>query len=276
MKRDPSRRYHDRVAKKYDAIYEDAFWEFHDEITWGLIKPHLPRVLPAACADLGCGTGKWGLKLLKSGFDVTFLDHSGGMIEEVRGKLDSNPRARRATLVVGDIVSMPELETGRFQLVTAMGDPLSICTDPAAAVREFARITAPGGVVCATVDNKLAALDHYIARGKVEELAEFVGSGETRWLTENEQERFPLKTFTPREISRLFEANGFEVLAVTGKTILPVRSNRALLEDPGNVDRLVELERALQKDPASAGKAGHLQVTGRRRGGEEGEEAVRQ
>lgn len=265
MRRDASRKYHDRVARKYDAIYEDAFWHFHDEVTWGLIKPHLPRSMPAACADLGCGTGKWGLKLLKSGFDVTFLDHSGGMVEEVRSKLESNPRAKRATLVVGDIISMPDLATGQFQLITAMGDPLSICSDPPAAVREFARITAAGGVACATVDNKLGALDHYIQRGKIGELEEFVDSGRTRWLTDNEAERFELHTFTPREIARLFEANGFEVLAVTGKPILPVRSNRELLEDPANVDRLVELERKLQKDPASAGKAGHLQVTARRK-----------
>ena len=73
---DASRRYHDRVAKQYDSIYDDPFWEFHDELTWRLIKPHLPRDLSAACADLGCGTGKWGLRLLKSGFATTFVDSS--------------------------------------------------------------------------------------------------------------------------------------------------------------------------------------------------------
>jgi hypothetical protein len=66
-----SRRYHDRVARQYDAIYDDPYWAFHDELTWRLIKPHLPRDATAACADLGCGTGKWGMKLLKSGFATT-------------------------------------------------------------------------------------------------------------------------------------------------------------------------------------------------------------
>src|SRR5688572_22569332 len=79
--REGSRRYHDRVARKYDAIYDDPYWHFHDELTWRAVKPHLPRDTSAACADLGCGTGKWGLKLLKSGFATTFLDHSAAMIE---------------------------------------------------------------------------------------------------------------------------------------------------------------------------------------------------
>src|SRR5213594_3623558 len=68
--RDRSRRYHDRMARQYDAIYEDPYWEFHDELTWRTIKPHLPQNQSAECCDLGCGTGKWGLRLLKSGYSV--------------------------------------------------------------------------------------------------------------------------------------------------------------------------------------------------------------
>lgn len=263
--KDGSRRYHDRVAKKYDAIYDDPFWEYHDDITWELIKPHLPRTQPAACADLGCGTGKWGLKLLKSGFDVTFLDHSAAMVEEVRKKLDSNPRAKRSTLVVGDIVSMPELPSDTFQLITAMGDPLSICSDPVKAVREFARVSKSGGIVCATADNLLGAIDHYIELGNLSALETFIKTGRTNWLTNDEAERFELHTFTPKSLTSLFESNGFEVIGLTGKTILPIRNNRKLLEDPDALERLLVLERQLAKDPTSAGRAGHLQITARKR-----------
>lgn len=253
------------MARQYDAIYDDPYWEFHDEVTWGLIKPYLPRTMPAACADLGCGTGKWGLKLLKSGFEVTFLDHAAAMVEEVRKKLADDPRGKRATLVVGDIVEMPTLESGRFDLLTAMGDPLSICSDPERAVREFARLLKPGGVVCATADNKLAALDHYMQRGNLDALEDFARTGRTRWLTADEDERFELHTFTPGELRKLFERNGLEVIDLTGKTVLPVREHKALLEDPAAVDRLIAIERALAKDPISAGRAGHLQVAARRK-----------
>src|ERR671912_451156 len=97
--RDASKRYHDRVARQYDAIYDDPYWEFHDQLTWRMIKPHLPRDLSAACCDLGCGTGKWGLKLLKSGFATTFVDSSAAMIGQVGEKLEAmgEAKARRAT-----------------------------------------------------------------------------------------------------------------------------------------------------------------------------------
>src|SRR5829696_2203494 len=90
-----SRRYHDRVARQYDAIYDDPYWHFHDELTWRMVKPHLPRDLTAACCDLGCGTGKWGLKLLKSGFPTTFVDHSAAMVEQARHKAEAmGPKAK--------------------------------------------------------------------------------------------------------------------------------------------------------------------------------------
>ena len=262
---DRSRRYHDRVARQYDAIYDDPYWEFHDELTWRLIKPYLPRDAAAACADLGCGTGKWGLRLLKSGFATTFVDHAAAMIEQTREKVNAlGPKAKRATLLAADIVDMPALPSDSFQLVLAMGDPLSICSDPARAAREMRRITREGGVVIATADNKLAALDHFVERGQLEELEKFIDTGRTHWLTADRREQFELTTFTVSSLRALFEKSGFEVLQLVGKPIVPVRQNRALLSRPDAIQRLLRLEQELARDPASAARAGHLQITARR------------
>jgi ubiquinone/menaquinone biosynthesis C-methylase UbiE len=187
------------------------------------------------------------------------------MIEQIRPKLETmGPKANRATLLVADIVNMPEVPSDAFGLVLAMGDPLSICSDPKKACREFARITKPGGIVIATADNKLAAIDHYIERGSLDDLEAFLQSGKTNWLTADERERFELTTFTPAGLRRLFDGNGFETISLTGKTVLPVRNNRKLVESPDAVARLLELEMELAKDPASAGRCGHLQITARR------------
>jgi ubiquinone/menaquinone biosynthesis C-methylase UbiE len=265
--RDASRRYHDRVARRYDSIYdEDPYWRFHDELTWRHVKPHLPRDLSLACADLGCGTGKWGLKLLKSGYATTFVDNAAAMIEQAREKLDAMgaSRARRATLLVADIVDLSQIPGEQFALTLAMGDPLSICSDPARAAREMFRTTRPGGVVIATADNKLAALDHYVDRGNLAAIESFVETGKTNWLTEDERERFELTTFTPAALRRLFEKSGFEVLDLIGKPVMPVRKNKRLLMDDDAVRRLLRLEADLSKDPASAGRSAHLQITARR------------
>jgi SAM-dependent methyltransferase len=184
----------------------------------------------------------------------------------VRGKIESlGPRGRRATLVVADIVQMPEIPGDAFALVLAMGDPLSICCDPVRAAREMHRICQAGGIVIATADNKLAAIDHYVERGNLDALEEFVRTGRTNWLTAEERERFELTTFTPAGLRKLFENTGFEILDLRGKTIIPVRQNKRLLEHPGAVDRLLRLEAELTRDPASAGRAGHLQIVARKR-----------
>src|SRR3954452_17945465 len=122
-----SRKYHNRVARQYDHIYADRYWEFHDELTWRAIKPHLPKSTTSPTLDLGCGTGKWGLKLLKSGFPTTFVDHSPSMIDQTKTKVEAlGPRAKHATLLLADIINLADLPDNHFSLPLAMGDPLSI------------------------------------------------------------------------------------------------------------------------------------------------------
>jgi SAM-dependent methyltransferase len=264
--RDASRRYHDRVARQYDSIYDDPYWAFHDELTWRSIKPFVPRDLSAQCLDLGCGTGKWGLRLLKSGWATTFIDNSAAMIEQARANAQAlGTRAQRATLAVADIVDLSALAPDSFALAVAMGDPLSICSDALQAARQMHRVMAAGGVVIATADNKLAALDHYIERGSLDALEEFVRSGRTQWLTARQEEQFELTTFTPASLRRLFEKAGFEVIELIGKAVLPVRKNPKLLEAPDAVERLLRLEADLARDPAAAARAGHLQIAARKR-----------
>ena len=227
----------------------------------------LPRETSAACCDLGCGTGKWGLKLLKSGYRVMFIDHAPAMIGEVRGKLEElGTRTAGSEAAVADIVDMPEVPAAAFALTLAMGDPLSICSDPARAAAEMFRCCAPGGVVIATADSKLSAAGAYVERCDFAGLEALLRTGRTRWVTGDDAEQFELQTFTPGELRRLFERAGFRVLHVAGKTILPARAGRQFL---GQLEgdafrRLVQQEMELQKDDLNAARAAHLQITAKR------------
>jgi len=266
-----NRRYHDRVASRYDSIYDDAYWEFHDRVTWGHIKPFLPRDLSAHVMDLGCGTGKWGLKLLKAGYPTTFTDLSNNMLMEVRKKLeewaekpDLASKAARATVQQADAVDLRAFEEGKFELITGMGDVVSICSDAGRCLSEVHRLLKPGGVFVFTVDNHLAAIDHFIEAGNLEALASFVKTGKTEWLTKNVEERFDVRMFLPGQIEALTKGKGFEVVSRIGKTVIPARTNRKILETEGAVETLVELEGILARDPASVGRASHIQIAARR------------
>jgi len=285
-----NRRYHDRVANRYDKIYDDPYWEFHDRVTWNHLKPLLPGNPQAAVLDLGCGTGKWGLKLLKAGYATTFVDLSQNMLAEVQKKLDdwkNTPdlaaKAARATVLQADATDLRALPENHFDLITAMGDVVSICSNPAQCLSEVHRILkspdpdkpttaasrAPnspggGGVFVFTVDNHLAAIDHFIDSGNLDALADFVKTGHTHWLTKNVNERFPVHMFTPAQIDSLTRSRGFEIISRIGKTIIPARQNRKLFEFDHAIETLTALEGVLQKDPAAAARASHLQLAARK------------
>lgn len=259
-------RFYNRVARSYDNIYDDAYWQFHDEVTWRHLKPHLPTDANAHVADLGCGTGKWGLRLLKTGYPVTFSDNAPAMVGEVRGKLaELGGKAERCVAEVADIVDLSPLPFDDYALITAMGDPLSICSDPPRAVREMAKRLRPGGVIVATADNLLAGIEHYAQQKSPAAMLEFLRTGRTQWLTPDPAEQYPLKTFTPAQLRKLFEKAGLEVLSLVGKCMLPVRKQRDWLADAQTRRELVKAELSLA-DESTASYAGHLQIAARRTG----------
>ena len=259
-RRNANQRYHDRVAGRYESIYDDAYWQWHDAITFDHLRRFLPQNLRAPVADLGCGSGKWGRRLLKSGYPVTFVDLSAKMVDEARRLVEETGDASRAPFIQAALVDLGALPEGHFSLAVAMGEPIGLSSDPARALREIARVLAPGGVLVATFDNRVACLDYYVQQGDPAALERFLRTGKTHWLTRDVSERFEIHTFAPDGLRKMLAAAGFEVLDLIGKTVLPMRQHRALLEDPGDRRRWAEIEKTLHRDPANLARCPHLQV----------------
>lgn len=265
-RRSASQRYHDRVAGRYESMYDDAYWQWHDGLTWGYMKPALPRDLSVAVVDLGCGSGKWGRRLLKSGYAVTFVDSSAKMVDETRRQVEMAGLSGRAAFVQADLIDLSLLEAESFGLALAMGEPIGCAADPSRAVREIARILAPGGVLVATFDNRVACIDHFVEKGDPAELERFVRTGRMHWLTRDRAEQFEIHAFTPDQIGKLLSAAGLVLVEMIGKTVLPMRQHRELLEDPQARRRWSKTEQRLAREPSNLGRCPHLQVTARKAG----------
>jgi ubiquinone/menaquinone biosynthesis C-methylase UbiE len=307
-------RYHDRVAHRYDTIYDDAYWQWHDALTWDYLKPHLPRNLDDPVIDLGCGTGKWGRKLLHSGYRVTFLDISREMLDQAQTKLvdsrglsgrmgttgsidqsrdrkgeeshrivsqedesaDARDRqcrdrtgtvhASRASFIHADLVDLTVIPDGSFALAAAFGDPICCASSPQKALKQIHRILRPDGMLVATFDHRLAAIDHFLEKGDPGELARFLRDGKTNWLTKDRGERFELHTFDPSDIRKLMTDAGFEIVEMIGKTVLPMRRHRHLLENAEARRAWMKIEKSLSRDPDAIGRASHIQIAARATG----------
>ncbi|MEQ8764992.1 MAG: methyltransferase domain-containing protein [Planctomycetota bacterium] len=255
-----NQRYHDRVSGRYDQIYKGAFWDFHDEVTWRHLKRYLPSELTAPVLDLGCGTGKWGLRLAKSGFPVTLLDLSPKMLEQCRRKAEEAGLSERVECVLADIVDLEGVPDGHYDLAVAFGDPLSLCSDPKRAVEALRRVMKPGGLAVLSADHRCAGLEFYFQEGSLEDLERFVKTGRTLWLAKDPDERFPAKMFLADELQHLFEKRGFEVVDLIGKLVLPVRRFPHWLDERRQVERLIKMEMKLHRDPRWMGRASHLQI----------------
>jgi ubiquinone/menaquinone biosynthesis C-methylase UbiE len=260
-----NRRFHDRVARKYDKIYEGPYWRFYRDVSWRHLKGFLPTERPAWAADLGCGTGWFGRRLIKAGFHVVFLDPSGGMLEQARQAVEAEgTRGQETRFVQGELEDLSEIDDGSLAFATAQGDPLSFCKSPQVALRELRRVTSPDARIVLSVDNRVAGVRSLLDRPNASAALELLRTGRTEWLARRSEERFPMKMFDPDELESLLAKAGFAPLGTIAKTCLVTRANEAWLEDPAVRKRLLDAEEKVHKLRHYFGLAAHLQIAGRR------------
>ena len=254
-----NRQYHERVAARYDGIYDGPRWDAWYSLSWDGLKPHIPSDLRAPVIDLGCGTGRYGLRLAKSGYSVTFSDLAEKMLEATRRKAVDMQVTERCTFLRADVMDLSAFPKQHFALAIAQGDVLSFARQPQKALKEVRRLLRPGGILVASVDQTYAALAHYAEKSDLSGLQRLLSRGEMEWLAREREERFTVHTFTVEGLRELLERSGFEVLDLFGKTVLPFKKLEAHFESPETTRKILAMEKKLCRKPSALGLASHLQ-----------------
>lgn len=155
----------------YDAFAPsyDRFTAGQDHVAWTTALLTLARrhgLRGRRLLDLGCGTGKSFLPLLRQGFEVVGVDGSPAMAARARARAGA-----RAKIVVADVGALPLL--GSFDLVWALCDVANYQLDGDALRRMLAGAAAnlaPGGVVVFDCSTRRAFREFFGATLAVDEL----------------------------------------------------------------------------------------------------------
>ena len=99
------------------------------------LLPWIEPLAPCRAIDVGCGTGRWTFRLSAIGIDA-----SPGMLA-----IAARKPGLRDRLVVGDAANLPVASASADLVLCAL--TFGHVRDQASAMREFARILRPGGVL---------------------------------------------------------------------------------------------------------------------------------
>jgi SAM-dependent methyltransferase len=131
----------DRMAPDYEVLepwYEHLYDVLHGLLARTLAPPAVGAVRPGRALDAGCGTGLQAGLLERLGWQVHGIDLAAALLARARSRLAA-PRLAR-----GDLQALPYAD-GVFDVAVCCGSTLSFVPDPAAALRELARVLRPGG-----------------------------------------------------------------------------------------------------------------------------------
>jgi SAM-dependent methyltransferase len=246
-----TREAYDALAPFYDALTAEYEYErWLSQIEAIALEAGLSgrRVL-----DVGCGTGKGFMPLVRRGYEVTACDLCPAMAERARARAGD-----AAEVLVADVRELPEL--GSFDLITCLDDVLNYLTTEAELAAGFAGIARnlrPGGLLVFDLNSlatfrSLCAGDEVIASGGavfslhgtgdpeappgtltsvlIEVLSSAGGDREERTFSRHVQRHHPVPV-----VRRCLDAAGIELFEIYGQ------SPGAKLDQPPDEERHTKL-----------------------------------
>ncbi|WP_205698148.1 class I SAM-dependent methyltransferase [Conexibacter sp. SYSU D00693] len=153
--------------------------------------------------DVGCGTGELVALAAQRGAEVAGIDAAAGMLAVARSRVPG------ADLREGPVEALPWPD-GAFDVVTAV-NALQFAADPAAALREAARVVAPGGRLAVCTWGPPATRDLAVVMAALGDLEPPARGGEAQ----DDQAPPPPALGTPGVADDLLRAAGLDVVHAT-------------------------------------------------------------
>ena len=142
----------DKVADHYEKWYGSYPGDIYSRVEKEILQKFLPPAEPGArLLEIGCGTGHFSELFAESGFEVTGLDISMGMLKTAAEK--NFPGIQ---LVRGEAEN-PPFRNHAFQAAVAV-TAIEFTEKPEIAVSEMARRLAPGGTLIVGALNRCSLL----------------------------------------------------------------------------------------------------------------------
>lgn len=234
--------------------------DLYEKSCWRYIEPLLPPSEGCLILEAGCGTGRWVYYLAPIGYHLELLDFSGEMIRHAEANVTQHGLEENVTgYHVQDICDMTALADNSFDMILALGMPLSLCNNPKQAVAEMFRVTKPGGHVVCDVKNRLrAALD--LARDNdMVHCLQTLNTGAV--VAEPEQVH---SCFSAQELEALFLKQGFKPCITSAIMpffdIPPSKEQVAILDDGHMFSQIDSAFQAVAEDPGVLGLTSRLLV----------------
>ncbi len=190
-----------RDAKSYVRQYvEDSasarFYGTRVRLILDMIREHKE----GKALDVGCGPGMMARHLIGKSWKVFGLDMSPEMIRECTASL-----GRSGNFLCGTVDDLPFMD-GTFDVVLAMG-VLEYAVDGDRAVRELARVTRKGGIVIATMLNKISPYRFW--EGTVYRWARLLRAKGVKT-----HDSINMSLYSEKAFRRLIEASGLEIIDI--------------------------------------------------------------
>lgn len=238
----------------------DRFLALYETDCWRYIEAVLPPAAGSLILEAGCGTGRWVYRLAPMGYHLVLSDLSPEMIGQAQARVQALDLSDFVTAYhVLDICDLHALAGDAFDLVLALGGPLTLCRDARLAAAEIRRVLKPGGYAVCDVANRYRTALELVEDGELDQLASVLDTGRFSrpdGLTDHR--------FGPQELANLFQASGLKVLHMAGLCpffdFLPSREQVRILEDDQMFAILRDVSQRYAQHPAMIGLSGRLLV----------------